>query len=126
VAALAAGCDHPQKKKAVTTIGPDRTVARWAREERFADDPHAVAGARIFAASGCLACHTYLRVGSANLSSGDLSSIGRAGQGVRFFERYVADPTRFGNHVMPKYGDLGDPRRLHDLALFLAASKGRR
>ena len=123
---LAAGCHHAHEKKVVTTIGPEPTVARWAREEGFADDPHAVAGARVFAASGCLACHTYLRVGSANLSSGDLTSIGRAGGGVRFFERYVSDPTRFGNRIMPKYGNFGDPRRLHDLAIFLAASKGRR
>jgi mono/diheme cytochrome c family protein len=121
---LAAGCDHARKK--VVTVIDTEPVARWAREEGFADDPQAVAGARIFARSGCLTCHTYLRVGSANLSSGDLTSIGRAGQGVRFFERYVSDPTRFGNRVMPKYGNRGDPRRLHDLAVFLAASKGRR
>jgi hypothetical protein len=44
---------------------------------------------------------------------------------MRFFERYVADPVKFGNRVMPKYGNLG-PQRLHDLAVFLAASKGPR
>jgi hypothetical protein len=37
----------------------------------------------------------------------------------------VTDPEKFGNRVMPKYGSLG-PQRLHDLAIFLAASKGRR
>jgi len=114
------------RKKSVTTIGPQPAVARWAREEGFADNPDAVAGATIFATSGCLACHTYLHVGSENLDAGDLTSIGRASQGVRFFERYVADPTKFGNRVMPKYGNLGARERLHDLAIFLAASKGRR
>jgi mono/diheme cytochrome c family protein len=107
----------------VIDTGPP--VTRWAREEGFAGNPHAVAGARIFATRGCLTCHTYLGVGSANVSSGDLTSIGRGGGGVPFFERYVADPTRFGNSVMPKYGNLGR-ERLHDLAVFLAASKGRR
>ena len=118
-----AGCEHGRKKTA--TVGPDSTVARWAREERFADNLHAVAGARIFATSGCMACHTYRGSGSANLSAPDLSSIGRAQPSVAFFERYVADPVKFGNRVMPKYGNLG-AQRLHDLALFLAASKGRR
>jgi mono/diheme cytochrome c family protein len=109
----------------VTTNAVASEVARWAGAERFADDPHALAGARIFATSGCLACHSYLRRGSENLDAGDLTSIGRGRQGIRFFERYVMDPEKFGNRVMPKYGNLG-PQRLHDLAVFLAASKGSR
>jgi hypothetical protein len=121
--ALAAGCDHGHKK--TVTNGADAAVARWAQAERFADNPDAVAGARIFATSGCLACHTYLRRGSENLDAGDLTSVGRGQPRVAFFERYVRDPTRFGNRVMPKYDNLG-AQRLHDLAVFLAASKGRR
>ena len=104
------------------TIRVDSVVARWAREEGFAGNHNAVAGAKVFASSGCLACHGYLGGGS---QPGDLTSIGRGGQGVRFFEAYVADPRKFGNRVMPRYGDLG-PQRLHDLAVFLAASRGRR
>jgi mono/diheme cytochrome c family protein len=94
---------------------------RWAQAEGFAGDPHAVAGAKVFATSGCLACHAYLGGGS---QPGDLTSIGRGRQGVRFFEAYVADPRKFGNRVMPRY-DL-DSQGLHDLAVFLAASRGRR
>jgi mono/diheme cytochrome c family protein len=112
--ALAAGCHHAHKKT---------LVMRWAQAEGFAGDPHAVAGAKVFATSGCLACHGYLGRGS---HSGDLTSIGRGRQGFRFFEAYVADPRKFGNRVMPRYGDLGSPERLHDLAVFLAASRGRR
>jgi hypothetical protein len=72
-----------------------------------------------------MTCHTYLGTGSANLSAGDFTSIGRSQPSVAFFERYVADPVKFGNHVMPRYRKLG-AQRLHDLAIFLAASKGRR
>ena len=96
-------------------------MERWARAEGFAGNPAAVAGAKVFATSGCLACHAYLGGGS---QSGDLTAIGRGGQGVRFFEAYVSDPRKFGNRVMPKY-DLGS-QRLRDLAVFLAASRGRR
>ncbi|HYZ77177.1 MAG TPA: hypothetical protein VE596_07350 [Gaiellaceae bacterium] len=103
------------------TIRVDSVVARWARAEGFADNPHAVAGAKVFATSGCLACHGYLGGGS---QPGDLTAIGRRGQGVRFFEAYVAEPEKFGNRVMPRY-DLGS-QQLHDLAVFLAASRGRR
>jgi hypothetical protein len=72
----------------------------------------AVAGAAIFVESGCTRCH-------------ELTSIERGRQPVGFYERYLADPTRFGNRVMPRYASLG-PRRLHDLAVFLAASKSPR
>jgi mono/diheme cytochrome c family protein len=103
-----------------------RAVPRWAKREGFAANPRAVAGAKLFAGSGCLSCHTYLGSGSRNLQANDLTSIGRARQPLGFFERYVADPTRFGNRVMPRFGNLGDPQRLRDLAVFLAASKGPR
>ena len=85
-----------------------------------------MAGAKLFAESGCLSCHTYLGIGSRNLGADDLTSIGRGPRRLRFFERYVADPRRFGNDVMPRYGNLGGPRQLRDLAIFLAASKGER
>lgn len=103
-----------------------RAVPRWAEREGFADNPRAVAGARLFAESSCLACHTYLGSGVQNLSAGDLSSVGRVPKPLRFFERYVADPRRFGNSVMPRFGDLGGAQNLRDLAIFLAASKGPR
>ena len=54
-----------------------------------------------------------------------MTSIGRARQSLAFFERYIADPTRFGNRVMPKYSRF-DAEQLRDLAVFLAASKGLR
>jgi mono/diheme cytochrome c family protein len=72
-------------------------------------NPSAVAGAALFAENRCTSCHT-------------VTSLARRRQSVEFYERYLADPTRFGNRVMPRYARLG-PERLHDLAVFLAASK---
>jgi Cytochrome c len=95
-------------------------VCDWQDEQGFADA--AVPGAKLFATSGCLACHTYIGDGSANVGAGDLSKVGRR-RGIRFLQRFVADPAAFGNDVMPKFDALG-PKRLHRLALFLAASKG--
>ena len=96
----------------------------WAKRQGFADDSRALAGARVFVASGCLACHTYLGTGSANLGAPDLSSAGQR-HGVRYFEAYVANPALFGDDVMPKFAGLGR-RRLTNLAIFLKASKGPR
>ena len=70
-------------------------------------------------------CHTYLRAGSRLLQANDLSSVGRA-QPLDFFERYIANPRRYGNSVMPRFGDLGSRQNLRDVAAFLAASKGPR
>jgi cytochrome c2 len=98
-------------------------VPSWAKKQGFENNKEAVAGARLFATSGCTACHTYLGTGTSALGAPDLSDIGRSGQGVDFFARYVADPSKFGNNVMPKFESLGK-ERLHQIAVFLAASKG--
>ena len=82
-----------------------------------------VAGAKVFASSGCTACHTYLGTGSSNLGAPDLSAIGKGGRGVQGFATYVTDPSKFGNTVMPKFAALG-ATKLHQLGEFLNASKG--
>src|SRR5437762_13963605 len=53
-----------------------QAVPTWAPRQGFADDKDAVAGATVFATSGCTACHTYLGTGSSNLGAPDLSAIG--------------------------------------------------
>jgi quinol---cytochrome c reductase cytochrome c subunit, bacillus type len=78
-------------------------------------------GAKIFAQVGCLQCHTYLGSGSSNVGAPDLSAIGQT-RDKAFFKRYVADPSQFGNNVMPKFASLGDDN-LDKLATFLAESK---
>ncbi len=100
-----------------------QAVPTWAQREGFADSADAVAGAKIFASSGCTACHTYLGTGSSNLGAPDLSSIGKGGRGVQGFATYVADPSKFGNTVMPKFASLGQDK-LKQLGEFLNASKG--
>jgi hypothetical protein len=96
---------------------------RWAEEQGFADNEVAVQGARLFAESGCLNCHTYLGDGNPNLGAPDLSDVGASGRGIDFFKSYVANPAQYGNNVMISYGYLGD-ENLTKLATFLDASKG--
>jgi menaquinol-cytochrome c reductase cytochrome b/c subunit len=100
-----------------------QAVPAWAQREGFKDNKDAVAGATIFAGSGCTACHTYLSTGSSNLGAPDLSAIGKGGLGVQGFANYVRDPSKAGNNVMPKFAALGD-QKLHQLGEFLNASKG--
>ena len=54
----------------------------WAEEQGFADNEVAVAGATLFAQSGCLNCHTYLGAGSANLGAPDLTEVGASDRGI--------------------------------------------
>ena len=96
---------------------------QWAEEQGFADNPVAVQGARLFAESGCLNCHTYLGEGNGNLGAPDLSDVGASGRGIPFFKSYVSNPAQYGNNVMISYGYLGD-ENLTKLATFLDASKG--
>jgi menaquinol-cytochrome c reductase cytochrome b/c subunit len=100
-----------------------QAVPTWAAREGFQNNKQAVAGATVFASSGCTACHTYLGTGSSNLGAPDLSSIGKNGKGIQGFANYVADPSKFGNNVMPKFASLGQDK-LTQLGEFLNASKG--
>jgi len=101
-----------------------QAVPTWAKREGFAGNAQAVAGAKLFAQSGCTACHTYLGTGSSNLGAPDLSAIGKVGQGPQFFSSYVSDPSKFGNNVMPKFGNLGSQQNIHNIGVFLSVSKG--
>jgi menaquinol-cytochrome c reductase cytochrome b/c subunit len=99
-------------------------VPEWAEAQGFAGNEDAEEGARIFAQVGCMNCHTYLGAGATNLGAPDLSDIGTtSNRGVQGFADYVADPTDFGNTVMPKFEELGD-EYLRQLGVFLQESKG--
>ena len=95
----------------------------WAEQQGFADNATAVAGATLFAQSGCLNCHTYLGEGAGNLGAPDLSEIGASGRGVEFFKSYISNPAQYGNNVMTSYSYLGD-ENLTKIATFLDASRG--
>ena len=99
-------------------------VPTWAKKEGFANNPQAVAGAKIFAQVGCMNCHTYLGAGTSNAGALDKSDVGKiSNRGVQGFAAYVSDPSKFGNNVMPKWADLGRDNLLK-LGAFLEASKG--
>jgi len=99
-------------------------VPEWAEKQGFADDKAAVAGATLFAESGCMNCHTYLGAGSSNLGAPDLSEEGAKGRGVQWQIDHLKNPaSKTPGSPMPSFAQLGD-ENLTKLATFLEASKG--
>jgi hypothetical protein len=81
-------------------------------------------GARLFAESGCLTCHTYLGTGSSNLGAPDLTDTGAQGKGIDYQVRHLECPSCTDpGSPMPSFANLGD-ENLQRLAVFLEASKG--
>jgi menaquinol-cytochrome c reductase cytochrome b/c subunit len=100
----------------------EAVVDRWLEEQSLPEE--AREGATIFAESGCLNCHVYGGEGASNLGAPELTEIGsQSGKDADYLARYIADPTEFGNNVMPQFGGLGE-ERVRAMAEFLAASKG--
>ncbi len=98
-------------------------VPSWVKAEKL--PPAAVPGAKLFAVSGCTACHTYLGSGGASLGAPDLTNIGQRHLGIDYQIRHLKCPSCVNaGSPMPKFESLGD-KRLHDLAVFLEASKGK-
>ncbi|MDX6468603.1 MAG: menaquinol-cytochrome c reductase cytochrome b/c subunit [Gaiellaceae bacterium] len=101
-----------------------QNVPTWVKAEKL--PPAAVPGAKLFAESGCTACHTYLGSGGSQLGAPDLSAIGSLHLGIDFQIRHLKCPSCVNpGSPMPKFASLGDTR-LHQLAVFLEASKGKR
>ncbi|MEN3342305.1 MAG: menaquinol-cytochrome c reductase cytochrome b/c subunit [Actinomycetota bacterium] len=99
-------------------------VPNWVKVQSL--PPPALPGARLFATAGCTACHTYLGAGSSNLGAPDLTDIGSRNLGISFQVRHLACPPCVNpGSPMPKFESLGQ-KRLHQLAVFLEASKGKR
>src|SRR5437763_2396888 len=99
-----------------------QAVPSWAQRQGFSNNAEAVAGAKIFASSGCTACHTYLGTGSSNQGAPDLSAEATRGKSKQQLHDYIKDPSAFGNNIMPKFGF--SDTQLNQLASFLRASKG--
>ena len=97
-------------------------VPSWAEQQGFTGNKEAEAGAKLFAQSGCLNCHTYLGQGNGILGAPNLSAIGESND-AEYFVQYLTNPAAFGNQVMGSYSYLGADN-LASLGAFLAASKG--
>jgi len=100
----------------------DGVPQEWAEQQGFAGDEQAEAGARLFAETGCLQCHTYAGSGAGSLGAPDLTEVGQAND-VEYFVQYLSNPAQFGNTVMGSYAYLGE-ENLAALGAFLAASDG--
>jgi menaquinol-cytochrome c reductase cytochrome b/c subunit len=87
--------------------------------------PAAVPGLTLFLTAGCTACHTYAGVGGSNLGAPDLTTIGTKNLGIATQIKHLKDPSSVTpGSPMPSFASLGD-ERLHQLAVFLEASKGK-
>ena len=103
---------------------PIAKVPSWAKQQGFENRPLAVKGARLFAVSGCLNCHTYLGSGNHNLGAPDLSNIGAKNLGIFFQIAHLKCPSCVNKgSPMPSFASQGAANLLA-LATFLEASKG--
>lgn len=99
-------------------------VPEWAERQGFADNEDALAGAELFAQSGCLNCHLYLGAGSPNLGAPELTDEGTKQKGVQWQVDHLKCPSCVTpGSPMPAYAQLGD-ENLNKIAAFLEASKG--
>ena len=99
-------------------------VPIWAKKEGFTANKQAIAGARLFAESGCTSCHTYNGDGGSNLGAPDLTAEGAKNKGLDFQVRHLKCPSCVNpGSPMPSFASLGDDN-LKKLAAFLEASKG--
>ena len=97
-------------------------VPQWVQQQGLSADGEK--GALIFAQAGCMGCHTYLGAGASNLGAPDLTSIGTQNLGIEFQIAHLKCPScEVPGSPMPPFSDLGE-KNLHDLAVFLEASKG--
>jgi mono/diheme cytochrome c family protein len=97
-------------------------VPGWIKKEHLPSN--AKPGAYLFATSGCTACHTYAGSGGSNLGAPDLTAIGTRHLGIPTQIKHLQNPSSVTpGSPMPPFASLG-LTRLHQLAVFLEASKG--
>jgi menaquinol-cytochrome c reductase cytochrome b/c subunit len=99
-------------------------VPVWAEKEGFTGNKQAVAGAKLFAVTGCLNCHTYNGTGISNLGAPDLTDEGAKNKGVFFQIAHLKCPSCVNKgSAMPSFAGQGQAN-LKKLAVFLEASRG--
>ncbi|MGH2973016.1 MAG: hypothetical protein ACRDLE_12965 [Gaiellaceae bacterium] len=119
------GCGQKtQKAKEALASEVIADVPSWVKAEKL--PPAALPGAKLFATAGCTSCHTYLAAGSANLGAPSLTAEGTRRRGLEWQVRHLECPACVASgSPMPKFASLGTAR-LHQLAIFLGSSKGKR
>jgi menaquinol-cytochrome c reductase cytochrome b/c subunit len=99
-----------------------QNIPRWIKDEHLSTQ--AKPGLYLFATAGCTACHTYDGAGGSNLGAPDLTDIGSRNLGIQFQINHLKCPSCVNaGSPMPPFASLGE-ERLHQLAVFLEASKG--
>ncbi len=99
------------------------TLAKEFQETNNLPDA-AIPGAELFAASGCLSCHTYAGKGSSNLGAPDLTEEGLKNRGIQWQIDHLINPgSKSPGSPMPSFAGMGE-ENLRQLAIFLEASKG--
>ncbi len=99
-------------------------VPSWAQKEGFANNSTAVAGAKLFAQSACLNCHTYNGVGGSQFGAPDLTAEGARNRGIKFQIDHLKCPSCVHpGSPMPSFAGFS-AQQLKELATFLEASKG--
>jgi mono/diheme cytochrome c family protein len=99
-------------------------VPHWAASEHFSNNATAIAGAKLFAVSGCLNCHTYNGAGGHNLGAPELTAEGAKNKGIAFQIAHLKCPSCVNSgSPMPSFAGLGQAN-LTKIATFLEASKG--
>ena len=98
------------------------SIPKWTTDEHL--PPKALPGVRLFASSGCTACHTYDGVGGSLLGAPDLTAIANRHLGIATQIKHLENPDSVTpGSPMPSFASLG-VSRLRQLAIFLEASKG--
>jgi Cytochrome c len=98
------------------------SVSRWIKVEQL--PKAAIPGAELFESKGCTVCHTYAGSGHSTLNAPDLTTIGSRHLGIAFQIAHLKCPACVNpGSPMPPSRSLG-PVRLHQLAVFLEASRG--
>ncbi len=99
-------------------------VPEWAKKQGFTNNPQALAGAKLFAVSGCLNCHSYIDAGGGFPGAPVLTAEGAKNKGVAFQIAHLKCPACVNaGSPMPSFAGLGEDN-LKKLAAFLEASKG--
>jgi hypothetical protein len=96
-------------------------VPSWAEQQGFTGTRRPRSGAKLFAQSGCLNCHTYLGQGDGHPRRAE--PLGdRRDERRRTSSSTSTNPAAFGNHVMGSYSYLG--RTTSTRSVRSGASKG--